>query len=169
MRTEYGSPSSNFKAKIGVSEDIQIGFATTRALSIYSDRFKAQVVPQSSVRFRRRSYLLRSYIPCSPQSAGEFGFVFRPVILRIHGDLCPNEMSRVTPVVEQNALLECLASGRNYDDVMLATGVGKRLGPVELECLQLQCIQSGEKLRCPLETESSFSRSHVDEKVLNAG
>src|SRR5947208_9856080 len=113
--------------------------------------------------------LARSHIPCSPQSEGKFGFVFRPVILRIRGDLCPNEMSRVTPVVEQNALFECLASGRNYDDIMLAIGVGKRLGPVELDGLQLQCIQSDEKLRCPLETESPFSRSHIDEKVLNAG
>src|SRR5437667_12141237 len=123
----------------------------------------------SSVRFHRRSYLLRSYIPCSLQSAGEFRFVFRPVILRIHGDLCPNEMSGVAPVVEQNALFECLASGRNYDDIMLAIGVGKRLGPVELERLQLQCIQSNEKLRCPLKTESPFSRSHIDEQVLKAG
>ena len=96
------------------------------------DRFKAQVVPHSSVQFRRKAYLLRSYIPCSPQSAGEFGFVFRPVILRVGGDLCPNEMSRVTPIVEQNTLFERLASGRNYDDVMLGTGVGTRLGPVEL-------------------------------------
>src|SRR5205809_343434 len=112
-----------------------------------------QIVPHSSVRLPRGSDLLRSYIPCSPQSAGEFGFVFRPVILRTHCDLCPNQLSRVTPVVEQNALFECLASVRNYDDVMLATGVGKILGPVELERLQLQCIQSEEKLSCPLKTE----------------
>ena len=82
-----------------------------------------------------RRVLLRSHFPCSPQCAGEFGFVFRPVILRIHGNLRPNQMSRVTPVVEQNALFECLASGRNYDDVVLATGVGKRLSPVEFERL----------------------------------
>src|SRR5438067_7475401 len=132
------------------------------------DRVKAQVVPHSSVRFRRRTYLLRSYIRCSPQSAGEFGFVFRPVILRIHADVCPDESSRVTPEVEQNALAEWLASGRNYDDVMLGTGVGTRLGPVELERLQLQCIQSDEKLRCPLKTESPFSLSHIDKQVLKA-
>src|SRR6267378_4215897 len=96
------------------------------ALNILGTDLKAQVVPHSSVRFHRRSYLLRSYIPCSPQSAGEFGFVFSPVIIRIHGDVCPNETSRVTPEVEQNALSECLASGRNYDDVMLGTGVGTR-------------------------------------------
>src|SRR5207302_6469180 len=54
----------------------------------------------SSVRFRRGAYLLRSYIPCSLQSAGEFGFVFPPVILRIHPDVCPNQTSRVTPEVE---------------------------------------------------------------------
>jgi hypothetical protein len=169
MRTKYGSSSFELQ-----SEDWGIGGHTLpsrlRERSQYTrDRFKAQVVPHSSVRFHRGSYLLRSYIPWSPQSAGEFGFVFPPVILRIRGDLCPNEMSRVTPVVEQNALFECLGSGRNYDDVMLAIGVGKRLGPVELKRLQLQCIQSDEKLCCPLETESSFSRSHVDEKVLNAG
>src|SRR5438046_9312201 len=83
------------------------------------DRFKAQVVPHSSVRFRRRAYLLRSYIPCSPQSAGEFGFVFRPAIIRIHADVCPNETSRVTPEIETNALSECLASGRKHDATMI--------------------------------------------------
>src|SRR5258708_3100048 len=82
--------------------------------------------------------------------------------LRVHGDLCANQMSRLTPVVEENTLFERLAAGRNYDDVMLAIGVDKRLGPVELERLQLQRIQSNEKLRCPLKTESPFSRSHID-------
>src|SRR5213078_2395332 len=115
------------------------------------------------------SNLSRSHLPCSPQSAGEFGSVFLPVILRVHGDLCPNEMSRVTPVIEQDTLFERLASGRNYDDVMLGTGVDKRLSPVKLERLQLQRIQSNEKLRCPLKTESPFSRSGIDEPVLNAG
>ena len=81
----------------------------------------------------------------------------------------PDESSRVTPEVEQNALSECLAFGRNYNDVMLGTGVGTRLGPVELERLQFQCIQSEEKLCCPLKTESSFSPSRIDKKVLNAG
>src|SRR5438128_4151792 len=120
----------------------------------------------SSVRFRRRAYLLRSYLPCSLQSAGEFGFVFHPVIIRIPTDVCPNETSRVTPEVEQNAFSECLASGRNYDDVMLGTGVGTRLGPVELERLQLQCIQSNEKLRRPLKTESPFSPAHINKQVI---
>src|SRR4029077_18893150 len=46
---------------------------------------------------------------------------------------------------------------------------GTRLGPVELERLQFQCIQSDEKLRCPLKTESPFSPSRIDKKVLNAG
>src|SRR5437016_6887839 len=115
------------------------------------------------------SYSLRSHIPCSPQSAGGFGLVFLPVILRVHGDLCPNQMSRLTPVVEQNALFERLASGRNYDNVMLTRGIDERLSPVELDRLQLQRIQSNEKLRCPLKTESPFSRSHIDEQVLNAG
>src|SRR5438046_10610490 len=73
------------------------------------DRFKAQVVPHSSVRFRRKACLLRSYIPCSRQSAGEFGFVFRPPIIRIHADVCPNETSRVTPEREQHALSQWLA------------------------------------------------------------
>ena len=58
------------------------------------------------------------------QSAGEFGSVFLPAILRVGGNFCPNEMSRVTPVVEQNTLFERLASGRDYDDIMLAAGVG---------------------------------------------
>src|SRR5947208_12716725 len=115
------------------------------------------------------SYLFRSHLPCSLQSADGFGFVFLPVILRVHGDLCPNEMSRVTPVIEQDTLFKRLASGRNYDDVMLGTGVDKRLSPVKLERLQLQRIQSNEKLRCPLKTESPFSRSDIDEPVLDAG
>jgi hypothetical protein len=55
----------------------------------------------SSVRFRRGAYLLRSYIRCSPQSAGDFGFVFRPVIIRIHADVCLNECSGVTPEVSR--------------------------------------------------------------------
>src|SRR5437879_13472292 len=111
-----------------------------------------QVVPHSSVRFRRRGYLLRSYIRRSPQSAGEFGFVFRPAIIGIHADVCPNESSRVTPEVEQNALSEWLASGRNYADVMLGTGLCTRLAPVELERFQLPCIQSADNLRSPLTT-----------------
>ncbi len=115
------------------------------------------------------SYLFRNPFPCSLQSPNGFGFVFLPVILRVHGDLCPYELSRVTPVIEQDTLFERLASGRNYDDVMLGTGVDKRLSPVKLERLQLQRIQSNEKLRCPLKTESAFSRSDIDEPVLNAG
>src|SRR5438552_2468986 len=111
------------------------------------------------------SYSLRSHIPCSPQSPGGFGLVFLPVILRVHGDLCPNQMSRLTPVVEQNTLFERLATGRNYDNVMLTHGIDERLSPVELERLQLQRIQSNEKLRCPLKTESPFSRSHIDEQA----
>src|SRR6266699_2640335 len=114
------------------------------------------------------SYLFRSRLPCSLQSADGFGFVFLPAILRVHGDLCPNEMSRVTPVIEQDTLFERLASGRNYDDVMLTTGVDRILSPVKLERLQLQRFQSNEKLRCPLKTESPFSRSDIDEQVLNA-
>ncbi len=58
------------------------------------------------------------------------------MIIRIHGDVYPKETSRVTPEVERNALSECLASGRNHDDVMLGPGVGSRLGPVEIERLQ---------------------------------
>ena len=83
--------------------------------------------------------------------------------------MCPNESSRVTPEIQENALSEWLAFGRNYDDVMLGTGVGTRLGPVELERSQFQCIQSDEKLRCPLKTQSPFSPSRIDKKVLNAG
>src|SRR5436853_60276 len=82
-------------------------------------------------------YLFRSHLSCSLQSPNGFGFVFLPVILRVHGDLCPYELSRVTPVIEQDTLFEWLASGRNYDDVMLGTGVDKRLSPVKLERLQL--------------------------------
>src|SRR5438093_12365901 len=115
------------------------------------------------------SYLFRSHLPCSRQSADGFGFLFLPVILRVHGDLCPNDMSRVTPVIKQDTLFERLASSRNYDDVVLAIGVDKRLSPVKLERVQLQRIQSNEKLRCPLKTESPFSRSHIDEQILNAG
>ena len=66
-------------------------------------------------------------------------------------------------------MFERLATGRNYDNVMLTHGIGERLSPVELERLQLQRIQSNEKLRCPLKTESPFSRSHIDEQVLKAG
>src|SRR5437588_6289664 len=115
------------------------------------------------------SYLFRSHLPCSRQSVDGFGFVFLPAIFRVHGDLCPNEVSRVTPVIEQDTLFERLTSGCNYDDVMLTTGIKKRFGPVQLERLQLQRIQSHEKLRCPLKTESPFSRSDIDEQVLNAG
>src|SRR5947209_20178858 len=106
------------------------------------------------------SYLLRSHIPCSPQSAGGFGLVFLPVILRVHGGLCRNQMSRLTPVAEQNTLFERLATGRNYDNAMLTHGIGERLSPVQLERLQLQRIQSNEKLRCPLNTDAPFSPSH---------
>src|SRR5437762_11114232 len=115
------------------------------------------------------SYLFRSHLPCSLQSPDGFGFVLLPAILRVHSDLYPNEMSGVTPVIQQDTLLERLASGSNYYDVMLGTGVDKRLSPVKLERLQLQRIQSNEKLRCPLKTESPFSRSHIDEQILNAG
>src|SRR5437879_11226797 len=103
------------------------------------------------------SYLFRSHLPCSPQSADGFGFVFLPVILRVHGDLCPNELSRVTPVIEEDPLFERLASGRNYDDVMLTIGVDKRLRQVKLERLQLQRIQSNETLHCPLTPHAQFS------------
>src|SRR6266567_298186 len=115
------------------------------------------------------SYLFRSHLPRSLQSADDFGFVFLPVILRVHDDLCPNEMSRITPVIEQDTLFKRLASGRNYADIMLGTRVEKRLSPVKLERLQLQRIQSNEKLRCPLKTEAPLSRSGIDEEVLNAG
>ena len=81
----------------------------------------------------------------------------------------PDESSRVTPEVEQNALSEWLAFGGNDDYVMLGTGVGTRLGPVKLDRLELQCVQSDKKLRGPLKTESPFSPSRIDKEVLNAG
>src|SRR5437667_11985187 len=102
------------------------------------------------------SYSLRSHIPCSPQSAGGFGLVFLPVILRVHGDLCPNQMSRLTPVVEQNTSFEQLATGRNYDNVMLTHGIDERLSPAEVERLLLQHIQANDKLRCLLQTPSAY-------------
>src|SRR5947208_10729041 len=114
-------------------------------------------------------YLFRSHLSCSLQSPNGFGFVFLPVILRVHGDLCPYELSRVTPVIEQDTLFEWLASGRNYDDVMLGTGVDKRLSPVKLERFQLQRIQSNEKFRCPLKTESPFLAPIFTSRFLTPG
>src|SRR5437667_12661314 len=101
-------------------------------------------------------YLFRSHLSCSLQSPNGFGFVFLPVILRVHGDLCPYDLSRLTPGIEQDTLFERLASGRSYVDGMLDTGVDERLTPVKLTRLQLHRIQSNDKLRCPRKTESLF-------------
>ena len=81
------------------------------------------------------------------QNAGGKGFVFVPMIPRVLGYLCPGDMGLGTPAVEQNALLERLTSGRNYDGVILAPSIRLRFRPMELERLQLKRIQSNEKLR----------------------
>ena len=78
-------------------------------------------------------------------------------------------MGLAAPAVEQNTFFERLASGRNYEGVILAHSVRLRLGPVEFERLQLKRIQTNEKLGRVLETESSFSPSQLDVQVLEAG
>src|SRR5438045_4909325 len=90
--------------------------------------------------------VFRPFLICCPQCGGCDGFVFVPMILRVLGYLCPGEMSLAAPVVEQNTLLERLASGCHDDSVILAHSARLRLRPVELDGFELKCIQSPEKL-----------------------
>src|SRR5207248_591636 len=103
------------------------------------------------------------FVICSSQDEGGKRLVFLPVILRVPGYLCPGDIWLAAPAVEQNTFLERLASGRNYEAIILAHSTGPRLRPVELDRLQLERIQPDEKLGRVLETVSSFSRSYVDE------
>lgn len=106
--------------------------------------------------------LFRYFVICSLQCEGSSGLVFRPVILRVPGYLCPGDMGLAAPAVDQNTFFERLASGRNYEGVILAHRIRRRLRPVEFERLQLKRIQTNEKLGRVLETESSFSPSQQD-------
>ena len=55
-------------------------------------------------------------------------------------------MGLAAPVVEQNTFFERLASGRNYEGVILAHSIRLRLRPVEFQRLELKRIQTNEKL-----------------------
>src|ERR1700674_715900 len=93
--------------------------------------------------------------------------VLSPFVVVIRGDWHPNEMA-VAPAIEEKALLQRLAPGRDHHVIVLARRSGKRFCPMEFEGFELQRIQRNEQVFRPVKTVAPLSRPRLDEKVLQA-
>jgi hypothetical protein len=88
------------------------------------------------------------YVPPFPdrsrsclQSAGGLSTVFSPFVLGIRSGKSVDEVSPITPVIKENALLKGLAFGGDNDNIVFAHGIREGFCPMGLECLKLQRIQ----------------------------
>ena len=97
--------------------------------------------------------------------------LFRPfwvlvIWVLIRWNEIPTEMSKMTPALENHAVLKRLSFRRNHQAIVLAVRVPVSVSPVKFKRLKFQRVQSQEQVFRPLKAVAAFPPAVIHEEIV---
>jgi len=97
--------------------------------------------------------------------------LFRPfrvlvIWVLIRWNEIPTEMSKMTPALENHAVLKRLSFRRNHQTIVLAVCVPVSISPVKFKRLKFQRVQRKKQVLAPLIALAAFPPAVIDEEIV---